>query len=81
MVNITKKMKEQVMATAIKAGAVAVGAESNRFGELPGRTARSYCGDTDGAVQLMLAALFLREHEPNTPMKTLGPSIPLVGPG
>lgn len=73
--NVTKNMIEKATATETKAAGEPVGAESNRIGAFPGRTERSYCGETFGMVQLMGAELLLRAQEPNMPMKTLGPSI------
>jgi len=69
------------MDRAMNAGAEAVGGDSNWVGEFPGRTVRSYNGVMVATVQFMLAALFAREQDPNTPIKTLGPSIPFDGPG
>lgn len=73
-VNVNRNNAEKKIATAMNAGVAAVGAESRRFGELAGSTERSYCGDRVGTVQLTGALFFEREHEPNTPKKTLGPS-------
>jgi len=75
-----KNKVESNIEIAMKTGADAVGADSRRFGELEGRTERSYCGEIDKAVQLTDAAPFVRAHDPSTPMNTLGPSTPLVEP-
>jgi len=75
-----KKSIDNAIATEMNAGVVAVGADKRRFELLPGRTARSYKGETEASVQLMLAALFFLEHEPNNPIKTLGPSTPFDDP-
>jgi len=75
-----KKTMNNDIATEMNAGVVAVGADRRRF-ELPaGRTARSYTGEIEASVQLMLAALFPFEQEPNNPIKTLGPSSPFEDP-
>jgi len=75
-----KKIIKNEMATAMNAGVEAVGAERRRFGALPGRAVRSYTGEMEASVQFMGAALFVFEHEPSNPMKTLGPSTPSEDP-
>jgi hypothetical protein len=79
-VNVIKNITEHEMAIAMKTGVKAVGAESRRFGAPLGRTERLYSGEIVAVVQLMLAALFVREHDPSTPRNTLGPSIPFDEP-
>jgi hypothetical protein len=80
MVKEMKKRIDNAIEMEINAGVVAVGADKRRFEPLPGRTERLYTGETEASVQLMLAALFLFEHEPNNPIKTLGPSTPFDDP-
>jgi len=80
MVKEIKKKIENAIAMEMNAGVVAVGADKRRFELLPGRTERLYMGETEASVQLMLDALFLFEHEPNNPIKTLGPSTPFDDP-
>lgn len=75
-----KKTIDSAIAMEIKAGVVAVGADRRRFELLPGRTVKSYTGETEAPVQLVLAALFPFEQEPNSPIKTLGPSTPFEDP-
>jgi len=77
-VNVTKNMIEKATEMETNAAGEPVGAESKRVGALPGKTERSYCGETSGMVQLMGAELLLREQEPNMPMKTLGPSVDCI---
>jgi len=80
MVKEMKKRIDNAIETEMNAGVVAVGADKRRLELPPGRTVRLYTGETEASVQLMLAALFLFEHEPNNPIKTLGPSTPFDDP-
>jgi len=76
-----KKMMENDIAMAIKAGVDGVGAVKDRLDPWPGSADRSYVGEIVGAVQLTLPAFRVREQEPSGPKKRLGPSIPFEEPG
>lgn len=76
-----KKIMENEMATAMKAGVEGVGAVNDKLDPWSGSAERSYTGDIVGEVQLMAPALLEREQDPSGPKKRLGPSTPFEEPG
>jgi len=65
---------EKDNATAMNAGELGGGAERVSCRAFEERTERSYEGERDVVVQLILAAFSDREQEPRAPKKILGPS-------